>query len=58
MLVELGYFVVQLFGHYSQKLFWEHYGWWASLVILVVFWAIDLIADDLVKDRYFYDHDE
>lgn len=57
VVVEIGYFVAQFFNHIGHAFFWEHYGWWVVIVAMAIFAVADLVADDSINDRYFYDQD-
>jgi len=55
VLVECGYLIYQIFVHIGHVFYWAHYGWWITAVLVVAALAVDLITDDVIEDRWFFD---
>lgn len=55
VMIELGFLIVQIFTHTGHRLFWSHYGWIAVIGVTGISIVADLIVDDSVDDRYFFD---
>lgn len=54
-LVEVGGLIYWSITHHSHGFFWSHYGWTATIIVMVVMQSVDLLVDDTVKGQYLFD---